>query len=645
MALDLRWICSLFISPAFDILSASPALQAKEALLHSHTPLSGSSLSLLLLDRLCTAAASAERAPPRAADPCFHKHFLDPASAVCSSLIIMSSDADLYQIAILIDELKHSDVQCRLNSMQKLPAIAAALGPERTRSELVPYVGEGVDDDDEVLLVMAEQLGGLAGAVGGAEHVHVLLEPLEALASVEESAVRDRACAAINKLLQSMPASSVRAHAWPLIKRLGGKDWFTSRASACSLVARAYSRLAAAGSAAEEQAGREDALGLYRQMCSSEEVPVVRRAGAAELPAMATVLAGGALPAPGSSSSSSSSSSSASSSDAAGLTAALAGLSLAASSAASSSASSSSSGVISLGGEGESLVPTAPAPVQVSCASAASGAAAVGALLPLALSFARDDQDSVRLLVVPAAVALARCANGGMGSACDGSEAAGRKLASGAEARRPLLPLLRELAGDRAWRVRWSMAHRLSELCEALGPACCEAELLPMLERLLQDAEPEVRAAAAYRLCEVGRLVGTAPFCRSVLPLLSKVVEDASEHVRAALASVLAGLAVVLGQKAAVEGLLPHILRLLKDSSPQVSAHPPLTARDLRERERCCCCTCQRADALTSPPPTPPPPAITGAPEQKLSPGLCECSHWPEDDVSVPAASPGGAVQ
>jgi len=47
---------------------------------------------------------------------------------------------DLYPIAILIDELKHEDVQCRLNSMRKIDTIAKALGPERTRSELLPFI-------------------------------------------------------------------------------------------------------------------------------------------------------------------------------------------------------------------------------------------------------------------------------------------------------------------------------------------------------------------------------------------------------------------------------------------------------------------------------------------------------------------------
>eukprot|EP01052_Picozoa_sp_SAG31_P041837 SAG31_NODE_6457_length_2002_cov_0.821130_2_plen_59_part_00 len=41
-------------------------------------------------------------------------------------------------------------VQLRLNSIRKLGTIADALGPARTRNELVPFLTESIDDDDEV---------------------------------------------------------------------------------------------------------------------------------------------------------------------------------------------------------------------------------------------------------------------------------------------------------------------------------------------------------------------------------------------------------------------------------------------------------------------------------------------------------------
>ena len=47
---------------------------------------------------------------------------------------------DLYQIAILIDQLKHDDVQFRVNASSNLTRIAQALGPERTRDELIPFL-------------------------------------------------------------------------------------------------------------------------------------------------------------------------------------------------------------------------------------------------------------------------------------------------------------------------------------------------------------------------------------------------------------------------------------------------------------------------------------------------------------------------
>lgn len=43
-------------------------------------------------------------------------------------------------VSVLIDQLKHEDVNYRLNSIKKLDIIATALGFERTRNELVPFL-------------------------------------------------------------------------------------------------------------------------------------------------------------------------------------------------------------------------------------------------------------------------------------------------------------------------------------------------------------------------------------------------------------------------------------------------------------------------------------------------------------------------
>jgi serine/threonine-protein phosphatase 2A regulatory subunit A len=99
---------------------------------------------------------------------------------------------ELYPIAVLIDELKHDDVLLRLNAIHRLSTIALALGAERTREELIPFLDESVEDEDEVLVALSEELGGFMEYVGGPQWGHVLLSPLENLAAIEEPVVRDK---------------------------------------------------------------------------------------------------------------------------------------------------------------------------------------------------------------------------------------------------------------------------------------------------------------------------------------------------------------------------------------------------------------------------------------------------------------------
>jgi len=51
---------------------------------------------------------------------------------------------------------------------------------------------ESIDDEDEVLLALAEELGNLIDHVGGPAYAHCLLSPLENLAAVEETVVREK---------------------------------------------------------------------------------------------------------------------------------------------------------------------------------------------------------------------------------------------------------------------------------------------------------------------------------------------------------------------------------------------------------------------------------------------------------------------
>ena len=50
--------------------------------------------------------------------------------------------------------------------MQNLDVICAALGVERTKNELIPFLSELLDEDDELLLSLADSLVALFELLG-----------------------------------------------------------------------------------------------------------------------------------------------------------------------------------------------------------------------------------------------------------------------------------------------------------------------------------------------------------------------------------------------------------------------------------------------------------------------------------------------
>ncbi|GFS00311.1 serine/threonine-protein phosphatase 2A 65 kDa regulatory subunit A alpha isoform, partial [Elysia marginata] len=169
----------------------------------------------------------------------------------------------------------------RLNSIKKLGTIALALGVERTRAELIPFLTDTIYDEDEVLLALAEQLGSFTPLVGGPEHVHCLLPPLESLATVEETVVRDKAVDSLRIIADQHSQSDLENYFVPLVKRLAGGDWFTSRTSACGLFSVCYKRVSTNVKAELRQ--------NFRNLCA-DDTPMVRRAAAGKLGEFAKVV-------------------------------------------------------------------------------------------------------------------------------------------------------------------------------------------------------------------------------------------------------------------------------------------------------------------------------------------------------------------
>ncbi|NXX59681.1 2AAA phosphatase, partial [Scopus umbretta] len=144
---------------------------------------------------------------------------------------------------------------------------------------------------DEVLLALAEQLGTFTALVGGPEFVHCLLPPLESLATVEETVVRDKAVESLRAVSHEHTPADLEGHFVPLVKRLAGGDWFTSRTSACGLFSVCYPRV----SSPVKAELRHEIIPMFSNLASDEQ------ARGPWMPGSSVGDGGGPSPMPGSS--------------------------------------------------------------------------------------------------------------------------------------------------------------------------------------------------------------------------------------------------------------------------------------------------------------------------------------------------------
>ena len=133
---------------------------------------------------------------------------------------------------------------------------------------------DGVDDEDEVLLALANSLGKMIPSVGGGSYAQSLLPPIELLLMVEENTVRDAATASASMIASALPDEIFQDKYASMLTRLARKEWFTARISSAGLIANAYPRLT--------QTQQEEHLKLFAELCQ-DDTPMVRRVAAQNL--------------------------------------------------------------------------------------------------------------------------------------------------------------------------------------------------------------------------------------------------------------------------------------------------------------------------------------------------------------------------
>ncbi|OAA68146.1 protein phosphatase 2a 65kd regulatory sububit [Niveomyces insectorum RCEF 264] len=429
-----------------------------------------------------------------------------------------SATDELYPIAVLIDELKHDDVLLRLNAIHRLSTIALALGAERTRDELIPFLDESVEDEDEVLVALSEELGGFIEYVGGPEWGHVLLSPLENLAAIEEPVVRDKAVESLNKICDELSPKQVEEYFVPLTVRLSKADWFTSKVSGCGLYTAPYKKVPPN---VQEQLRQQ-----FGQLVH-DDTPMVRRQSATHMPKFvkempAAIVIDEMIPL-----------------------------------------------FQHLAQDDQDSVRLLTVEILIAIAEVVpkEQQSSHGVLLTALRSLIDDKSWRVRYMVadhfekiakavdeevvtrdlVPAFVKLLKDNEAEVRTAIAGQIPGFCALVERDMLLNEIMPSIEDLVSDTSQHVRAALGTQISGLAPILGKQETIDHLLPMFLQMLKDEFPEVRLHIISKLELVNQVIGIELLSQSLLPAIVQLAEDKQWRVRLAIIEYIPLLASQLG--------------------------------------------------------------------------------------------------
>lgn len=186
--------------------------------------------------------------------------------------IDLPDEATLARIADVIKHLKHDVLEPRLEAATHLREVAQVLKPERTRSELVPFIcSELLVDDDKMLLEIAKQISDFVPLVGGPAYAQVLISTFEGLVTTEDLEIRRIATDGLYRVVESMSPHAVERYVQPFICRIASYDWYCNRLVAASLLIVTIQKLMEINSES-----LEDMFSLFHRLCI-DDTPMVRR--------------------------------------------------------------------------------------------------------------------------------------------------------------------------------------------------------------------------------------------------------------------------------------------------------------------------------------------------------------------------------
>lgn len=191
----------------------------------------------------------------------------------------MSSPLANDEIRDLIENLRSEVLNERLNAVKSLKVISRTLGPERSRSELIPYIAETIDNTEEVWMHVAEQVPQIIEEIGGMNHVAVILALLKQICEIEDPKVQEMATKSFISLSHKSNQEELAINFYPILKEMCEDSWHPLRSAAAVILCATFSLYP------DEKRKK---LTLFFPSISVDQMTIVRRSLAMALPVFIT---------------------------------------------------------------------------------------------------------------------------------------------------------------------------------------------------------------------------------------------------------------------------------------------------------------------------------------------------------------------
>ena len=135
-----------------------------------------------------------------------------------------------------------------------------------------------------------------------------------------------------------------------------------------------------------------------------------------------------------------------------------------------------------------------------------------------------------------------------------------------------ILELVASIVNEKSWRVKYSFAEKICDLCSFFDNKFVEEKFVPVLMLFLKDKEPEVKCSVLASFDKYLQYISMDKFKESFLSIFEELSNDQNLHVRSVYATCILKCIKFFKKDNAmlVNSIMPLLTKLLKDEVYEV---------------------------------------------------------------------------